>query len=127
MVDVAEMKLNDVVKLIRGRAGTIVRLGVIPGDGGELKIIKITRAKIELKDSEARGQIFEEGKKADGSPFKIGVIDLPSFYMDMDEARDGTDDFKSCTRDVRKILDDFNKQGGRCRGARPAAATAAAA
>jgi carboxyl-terminal processing protease len=111
MVDVAEMKLNDVVNLIRGRAGTTVRLGVISGTGGDVKIIKITRAKIELKDSEARSVIFEEGKKADGSPFKIGVIDLPSFYMDMAKARDGSDDFKSCSRDVRKILEDFNKRG----------------
>ncbi len=111
MVDVAEMKLNDVVKLIRGRAGTIVRLGVIGATGGDVKIIKISRAKIELKDSEARSVIFEEGKKADGSPFKIGVIDLPSFYMDMQKARDGSDDFKSCSRDVRKILEDFNAKG----------------
>lgn len=108
MVDVAEMKLNDVVDLIRGRAGSIVKLGVTSGVGGDLRIIKITRAKIELKDSEARAEIIEEGKKADGTPFKIGVIDLPSFYMDMGRARDGSDDFKSCSRDVRKILQDFN-------------------
>jgi carboxyl-terminal processing protease len=111
MVDVAEMKLNDVVDLIRGRAGSIVRLGVLSGAGADVKIIKITRARIELKDSEARSVIFDEGKKADGSPFKIGVIDLPSFYMDMQRARDGSDDFKSCSRDVRKILEDFNKKG----------------
>jgi carboxyl-terminal processing protease len=111
VVDVGEMKLNDVVKLIRGRAGTVVRLGIIPAEGTELKIIKITRAKIELKDSEARGVIFNEGKKADGTPFQVGVIDLPSFYMDMSGARDGSDDYKSCSRDVRKILDDFNNKG----------------
>ena len=107
MVDVAEMKLNDVVDLIRGRAGSLVKLGVTSGVSGDLRIIKITRAKIELKDSEARAEIIEEGKKADGTPFKIGVIDLPSFYMDMGRARDGSDDFKSCSRDVRKILQDF--------------------
>ena len=110
MVDVVDMKLNDVVKLIRGRAGSIVRLGVIPGAGGEMKIIKITRAKIELKDSEARGIIVEEGKKADGSPYKVGYIDLPSFYMDMEAARAGGA-FKSTTVDVKKILEDFNSKG----------------
>jgi carboxyl-terminal processing protease len=110
-VDVAEMKLNDVVKLIRGRAGTVVKLGVESSAGGDVKIIKITRAKVELKDSEARAQIIEEGKKESGAPFKIGVIDLPSFYMDMTRARDGTQDFKSCSRDVRRILDDFNTKG----------------
>jgi len=110
MVDVVDMKLNDVVKLIRGRAGSIVRIGVIPAAGGEVKAIKITRAKIELKDSEARGTIVEEGKKADGSPYKVGYIDLPSFYMDMDAARAGGA-FKSTTVDVRKIIDDFNAKG----------------
>lgn len=111
MVDVVEMKLNDVVSKIRGKAGTVVRLGVIPGAGGDTKIVRIVRAKIELKDSEARGVIFEEGKKQDGSPFKIGVIDLPSFYMDMEGARAGVADFKSSTRDVKKLLDDFKSKG----------------
>jgi carboxyl-terminal processing protease len=110
VVDVAEMKLNDVVDLIRGRAGTIVKLGVLT-EGGEPKTIKITRAKIELKDQEASGTIIEDGKKADGSPFKLGVINLPSFYMDMKGAREGNEDFKSCTRDVRRLIDDFNKKG----------------
>jgi len=111
MVDVVDMKLSDVVKMIRGKAGTIVRLGVVSTGETKTKIITITRAKIELKDSEARGVIFEEGKKADGTPYKIGVIDLPSFYMDMKAARDGADDFKSTTKDVKKILDDFNEKG----------------
>jgi len=113
MVDVTEMKLDDVVKLIRGKPGTTVRLGVIPHDGGDgkPKIIDITRAKIELTDSEARGVIFEDGRKENGKPFKVGVIDLPSFYMDMEAAREGGNDFKSTTRDVKKILDKFNKEG----------------
>jgi carboxyl-terminal processing protease len=110
-VDVADMKLNDVVSLIRGHAGTIVRLGVLPEAGGATKTIKITRAKVELKDQEARSTIIEDGKKADGTPFKLGVIDLPSFYMDMQGAREGNEDYKSCTRDVRRLLDDFNRKG----------------
>jgi carboxyl-terminal processing protease len=110
VVDVADMKLNDVVDLIRGRSGTIVRLGALPETGGEPKNIKITRAKIELKDQEASATIIEDGKKADGSPFKLGIINLPSFYMDM-RNREGNDDYKSCTRDVRRLIDDFNKKG----------------
>jgi carboxyl-terminal processing protease len=111
MVDVVDMKLNDVVDKIRGRAGSTVRLGVVPSAGGDTKIVKIVRAKIELKDSEARGVIFEEGKKQDGTPFKIGVIDLPSFYMDMEAARENSNDYKSSTRDVKKLLDDFKAKG----------------
>ncbi|ADB18812.1 carboxyl-terminal protease [Pirellula staleyi DSM 6068] len=111
MIDVIDTKLNDVVDMIRGRAGTIVRLGVLPATGGETKVINITRAKIELTDDSARGVIFEEGKKEDGSPFKIGVIDLPSFYSDMEGNRAGDVDFKSSTRDVKRILNDFNAKG----------------
>jgi len=111
IVDTIDMKLRDVVKMIRGNKDTIVRLQVEAAEGSERKIIEITRAKIELKDSEAHGAVFEDGRKADGRPNKIGVIDLPSFYMDMDAARRGDTDYKSTTRDVRQILDDFNKQG----------------
>lgn len=111
MVDVVDMKLNDVVKMIRGKAGTVVRLGVVPNGGTENKIVKITRAKIELADSAARGTVIEEGEKPDGSKFKVGYIDLPSFYMDMEGARGGKEDYRSTTRDVRKILDDFRGKG----------------
>jgi carboxyl-terminal processing protease len=110
--DVVDMKLNDVVKLIRGHAGTVVRLGVIPAGSTETKTYDITRARIELTDSEARAQVIEEGqKKADGLPYKIGFIDLPSFYMDMSAARQGETNYKSTTRDVRRILEEFQAQG----------------
>ncbi len=111
MVDVVDMKLNDVVKMIRGKAGTTVRLGIIPNGGTESKVVKITRAKIELADSAARGEVIEDGEKPDGTKYKIGYIDLPSFYMDMEGAREGKEDFKSTTRDVRKLLDGFREKG----------------
>jgi carboxyl-terminal processing protease len=112
MDDVVDMKLNDVVKRIRGTAGTIVRLGVQPTGGGETKIYNIVRAKIQLEDSAARSAILERGQQADNTPLKIGVIDLPSFYMDMEAARDdgGRGEFRSTTRDVRKILEDFKSK-----------------
>jgi carboxyl-terminal processing protease len=111
MVDVVDMMLDDVVKLIRGHSGTIVRLGVLPHDGSDKTIYTFTRARVELKDSEARSEIVEEGKKPDGTPYRLGVIDLPSFYMDMEGARMGLDDYKSTTRDVRKILEQFSAKG----------------
>jgi len=110
-VDVVDMKLNDVVEKIRGKKGTVVRLVVLPEAGGDPKTVKIVRDQIELKDQEASGTIIEDGKKLDGSPYKLGVINLPSFYMDMKGAREGNEDFKSCTRDVKRIIEDFNKKG----------------
>jgi len=111
MIDVVDRKLGDVVDMIRGRAGTIVRLGVMPANNDELSVISITRARIELKDSEARGEIVEEGQGPDGHPLKIGVIDLPSFYMDMVAARKRLTGFKSTTRDVQRILEGFEAEG----------------
>jgi carboxyl-terminal processing protease len=114
MVDVVDMNLNEVVKLIRGKRGTVVRLKVIPVGETAPKIYDITRDKIELKDAEARGEVIEEGRKPDGSPWKIGVINLPSFYMDMDAARQGQADYKSSTRDCRRLIEEFRQKGVDC-------------
>jgi carboxyl-terminal processing protease len=108
MLDVVDARINDVVSKIRGKPGTVVRLGVIPDGKSEKQVLRIVRAKVELKDSEAHGEIIEVGAKADGSPWRVGVIDVPSFYMDMEAAQSGNPNYKSVTRDVRKILDDFN-------------------
>ncbi len=109
--DVLDMKLSDVVKRIRGPKGTVVRLKVVSSEGGEPRVVDILRDKIQLKDSEAQGQVFELGQKPDGMPYRIGVIDLPSFYMDMEGARRGLPDYKSTTRDVRRVLEQFSAQG----------------
>ncbi|HUY31204.1 MAG TPA: carboxy terminal-processing peptidase [Pirellulales bacterium] len=105
IVDTVEMKLNDVVAMIRGHRGTTVRLEVIPAAQTEHKIYNIVRDQIELTESEARSDIIE--KEKDGRAYRLGVIDLPSFYMDMDAAKEGHLDFKSTTRDVAALLDDF--------------------
>jgi carboxyl-terminal processing protease len=78
------------------------------------KVYDITRAKIELKDSEARGEVIEEGRKPDGTPYRIGVINLPSFYMDMAGARQGQAEYKSSTRDCKRLLDEFKQKGVDC-------------
>jgi carboxyl-terminal processing protease len=111
MVDVVDMKLTDVVKLIRGKRGTIVRLQVMSRAGNDRRTFEIVREKIELKDSEARAQVFEQGRRPDGQPYKVGYIKLPSFYMDMAGARMNLPDYRSTTRDVRKILNSFNADG----------------
>ena len=114
VTDTVDMNLNEVVKLIRGKRGTVVRLKVIPVGETAPKVYDITRDKIELKDAEARGEIIEHGKKADGSPYRIGVINLPSFYMDMEGAQQGQADFKSSTRDTQRLLEDFRQKGVDC-------------
>ena len=106
-VDVNGMKLDDVVNMIRGKAGTTVRLSVMTGN--EIKTVKIVREKVQLEDEAAHGKVFEDGTKADGTPYKIGVIDLPSFYADMENS--GSTGGRSTTVDVDRILQDFKSQG----------------
>lgn len=110
MVDIVEMPLKDVVSLIRGNAGTVVRLGVKVGGKGKVETYQITRAKVELEESAARGKVLDH-TMPDGSVRKIGFINLPSFYMDMQAARENRTDFRSSTRDVRNILMEFKSKG----------------
>ncbi len=112
-VDVIDMALDHVVKLVRGAEGTKVTLTVLPGREGRSaapRLISIVRGKVELKESEAKGKVYEV-KDGDGAAMKIGVIKLDSFYMDFDAFIDGDKNYKSCTRDVRAILDDFTASG----------------
>ncbi|MCH2182883.1 MAG: carboxy terminal-processing peptidase [Mariniblastus sp.] len=104
-VDVIGMKLDDVVQKIRGKSGTTVRLQAMSEDGNDIKTVSIVREKIKLEDSAAQGVVFEEG------PYKVGVIDLPSFYADMESSRRNSTEARSTTKDVERILEDFKKQG----------------
>lgn len=110
MVDIIEMPLKDVVKLIRGKAGTTVRLGVRPGGTGNMEVLDIVRAHIELKDSAARGKVIEHQIPGQPGTLKIGYLNLPSFYMDMEGARRNDPNYRSSTRDVARILEDFKKE-----------------
>ena len=111
MVDAVHMNLKEIIRLIRGERGSKVRLQVISEGSTEKKIITITRARVELKKSAASGKVITAGTKADGTPNKIGVLNLPSFYLDMDAKSRGDKNYRSMTRDCRKILADFNAQG----------------
>ncbi len=108
-VETQDMKLKDVVKMIRGEAGTKVKLHVKTKAAGDIQVYEITRALIKLEDSAARSEIIPSGTKADGSPFKVGYINLPSFYLDMDGAKSGKANFRSTTADLKVILKNFRE------------------
>ena len=111
-VDVINMPLNKVVEMIRGELGTEVTLTILEGSKGlqaNPKKITIVRDKVQLKESEAKGQIHEV-ETEDGQKKKIGVIMLPSFYFDFEAFRRKDPDAKSSSGDVQKILKDFEKQ-----------------
>ncbi|WP_010585947.1 carboxy terminal-processing peptidase [Schlesneria paludicola] len=109
--DVVEMRLNRVVRLIRGKLGTKVRLRILR-DAGETVSIELTRQTIELHSSEVKGKIFQPADFGLSGKGRVGVINIPSFYRDFSGAQQGKDDFKSTARDVSKVLGNFAKEGG---------------
>ena len=94
-VETVDMKLPDVVSMIRGAKGTKVKLHVKPKGTGTTQIYEITRDLIKLEDEAARGEVVEHGMKPDGTKYKTGYINLPSFYLDMDAARKGVKNYRS--------------------------------
>ena len=97
-VDVVEMKLSDIVDLIRGEVGSMVRLKTVPvAKPDEVEFVEIVREQIDLKDSLATADLIITKDPA-GSEEKLGWITLPSFYADMDGGQTST------TADVRRLL-----------------------
>ena len=107
--DFVEKKLSDVVRKIRGPAGTKVKLIVQPNGSRERKVYELTRQKIELKEQHAKGKLIET-KGEDGKMVKVGVINLPAFYGDTQAIFQGNPNAVSATLDCKKIIADFKKQ-----------------
>ena len=111
MVDILGMRLDEVVSLIRGPKETTVRLDIIPnvGAAGERRIIRIVRNKVDLKEQQASSRILEV--KVAGRTEKIGVIRLPTFYVDFAALRAGDPNYKSTTGDVRRLISELKDAG----------------
>lgn len=112
MVDVVGWRLDEVVKLIRGPKGSTVRLEVIPHTNAPndqtSKIVSITREAVKLEEQAAKKSILN--LKENGRDYKLGVIEIPAFYLDFKAFRAGDPDYKSTTRDVRKLLTELQKE-----------------
>tara|TARA_B100000809_G_C15136232_1_gene530726 strand:+ start:73 stop:2181 length:2109 start_codon:yes stop_codon:yes gene_type:complete len=111
LVDVVGWRLDEVVKLIRGPKETVVRLEVIPAKAATsttTEVIKINRGKVKLEDQAAQKAVFEltNGKEV----YRLGVIDIPAFYMDFDAFQRRDPNFKSTTRDVLKLLAELKQE-----------------
>jgi carboxyl-terminal processing protease len=105
MEDVVGWSLSDVVDLIRGAKGSIVRLMIVGKNSGAdapAREVVIVRDEIKLEDQAAKSQILENVDGMNG--LRIGVIEVPAFYRDFDGQVRGDSDFRSTTRDVKKLL-----------------------
>ena len=106
-VDVVGWRIDEVVDLIRGKSGTQVEIEFISSDSADntRKLVTLTREEIKLEDRAAKSKIIEtkEGNK-------IGIIDLPSFYIDFNAYQNRDSDYRSSSSDVEDILLDFNNK-----------------
>ncbi len=111
VVDVIGWRIDEVVKLIKGPKGTTVRLQILPaetGINGPSKIITIVRDKIKLEDQQAKKSVIHYQKG--GKDQKLGVITLPTFYMDFEAYQKGDPNYTSTTRDVQKLVKELQAE-----------------
>ncbi len=110
--DVIGWRLDEVVELIRGPKDSTVRLEVIPAKAktpDERRVITIVRNKVKLEEQAAQKKVLEipNGDQV----LKVGVIDIPAFYIDFEAMRRGDKDYKSTTRDVKRLLQELQDEG----------------
>ena len=111
MVNTMNWQVDEVVKLIKGPKGTVVRLHVISPDAlvdAPPKEVRMVREKIKLEDQRAKKEVIEITDN--GRKFKIGVINIPMFYRDFEGARKHEQGFSSTTSDVKNFIDSLKTE-----------------
>jgi carboxyl-terminal processing protease len=110
-VDIIGWRVTDVVQLIRGPKGSVVRLQILPANQGsntKPNEITLVRDKITLEEQSAKSQILNINDN--NKTYKLGVITIPAFYSDFDAEERGDKDYKSTTKDVQKLLAELMKE-----------------
>jgi carboxyl-terminal processing protease len=113
MLDVVGWRVDDVVDKIRGAKHTIVRLEVLhedTGPEGPTEIIEIVRDEVKLEEQAAKSRIIEVPGENE-EMIKVGVIDLPVFYLDFNGRAKNLPDYRSSTRDVRRLIKEMQAEG----------------
>ncbi len=111
LIDIVGWRLDEVVQLIRGPKNTVVKLEVLPAGkviGSETKIVRINRGKVELEDQEAQRAILELPGK--NKVYRLGIIQLPDFYVDFEAYSRRDPNFKSSTKDVKRLVEELKSE-----------------
>lgn len=112
MVDVIGWRIDEVVQLIRGKKGTKVRLNILrASDGANALPVEITLVRDKIKLEEQTPKKTMVPYTMNGKTYNIGVITIPSFYMNFEEAQQGNPNYGSTTRDVRKLIKELEAEG----------------
>lgn len=112
IIDVIGWRLDEVVSLIRGKKDSIVRLQVDPSDPAQKgsKLIRIKRDKVKLEDQAAQKAVLSLPAE-NGVEFKVGIINIPAFYIDFQAYRNKDPNYRSTTKDVLRLLDELEAEG----------------
>ena len=108
--DVVGWRIDEIVKLIRGDAGTEVELEIMPSkslESSERKFVTLVREEVQLEEQAAKSKIISIDSESRN--YKVGIIELPAFYIDFNAWRERDPNFRSSSRDVENILKSFNK------------------
>ena len=108
--DVVGWRIDEIVKLIRGDAGTEVELEIMPSkslESSERKFVTLVREEVQLEEQAAKSKIISIDSESRN--YRVGIIDLPAFYIDFNAWRERDPNFRSSSRDVENILRSFNK------------------
>jgi len=111
LTDVVGWRIDDVVQLIRGKGGTLVRLQILPvgaAPGSPERVLAFTRGKVTLEAQAARKEL-KTIKRGDAQ-YRVGVINVPGFYSDYDGQRAGDKNYRSTTRDVRRLIEELKEE-----------------
>jgi carboxyl-terminal processing protease len=114
-VDVIDMDLQEVVKKIRGARGTVVKLHVLREESNNSKkmIVPIVREKIQLVEQQASSHVIEVDTREAGKTkhLKVGVITLPSFYIDFEGRQKRLKNYRSSSNDTKEQLKVLKEKG----------------
>lgn len=111
LIDVVGWRLDDVVELIRGPKGSTVRLEIMPDEADDqgTSIVQILRNTVKLEDQAAQKKLLTLNRG--GRDYRVGIVEIPTFYVDFKAVQQRVPGYKSTTRDVRRLIDELKAEG----------------
>ena len=111
LIDVVGWRLDDVVEMIRGPKGSIVRLEILPVDAEDqgTSVVQIVRNTVKLEDQAAQKKLLTLNRG--GRDYRVGIVEIPTFYVDFKAVQEGETGYKSTTRDVERLIGELKEEG----------------
>ena len=104
--DIIGWRLDDVVSKIKGPKGSVVQLLILKKESNiddYPDTVRLVRDKVDVVDEDATYEVIPY--RANNNSYNLGLIKIPSFYINFEDAQKGLQNYKSVTRDVKKCID----------------------